>query len=76
MRVCCPARAYTAFVTWYLSESSTEEVIYKSEETETKNISAEVALKDIMGKDMDNKETCVIIENSNHGKLMLVTSKR
>ena len=70
------ARLYSVCDVISDSESSTEEVIYTSQERETKNISAEVALKDIMGNDIDNKETCVIIENSNHGKLMLVTSKR
>ena len=41
------------------------------------NMSADIAIKDIiMGRDNDNKETSVIIENSNDGKLFLVTSKR
>ena len=75
-RVLSRARLYSVCDVISDSESSTEEVIYTSQERETKNISAEVALKDIMGNDIDNKETCVIIENSNHGKLMLVTSKR
>ena len=57
------------------SESSTE-VIYTSQEGETKNMSAEIAIKDIMGSDNDNKQTSVIIENSNGGKLLLVSSKR
>ena len=57
------------------SESSTE-VIYASQEGETKNMSAEIAIKDIMGRDNDTKETSVIIENSSNGKLLLVTSKR
>ena len=33
-------------------------------------MSVEIAIKDIMGRDNDNKETSVIIENSNHGKLL------
>ena len=33
-------------------------------------MSVEVAIKDIMGRDNDNKETSVIIENSNDGKLL------
>ena len=57
------------------SESSTE-VIYTSQEGEKKNMSAEIAIKDIMGRDNDTKETSVIIENSNDGKLLLVSSKR
>ena len=40
------------------------------------NMSAGIAIKDIMGRDNDNKETSVIIENSNDGKLLSVTSKR
>ena len=55
------------------SESSTEEVIYTSQEM--KNMSADIAIKDIMGSDNDNKETSVIIENSNYGKLLSITSK-
>ena len=43
---------------------------------EMKNMSADIAIKDIMGSDNDNKETSVIIENSNDGKLLSVTSKR
>ena len=58
------------------SESSTEEVIYTSQEAEMKNMSADIAIKDIMGNDNDNKETSVIIENSSDGKLLSVTSKR
>ena len=58
------------------SESSTEEVIYTSQEAETKKMSAEIAIKDVMGRDKDNKETSVITENSNDGKLLLVSSKR
>ena len=57
------------------SESFTE-VINTSQEAETKNMSAEIAIKDIMGSDNDNKQTSVIIENSNGGKLLLVSSKR
>ena len=57
------------------SESFTE-VINTSQEAETKNMSAEIAIKDIMGRDNDNKQTSVIIENSNGGKLLLVSSKR
>ena len=34
-----------------------------------KSVTAEVAIKDIMGRDNDNKETSVIIENFNDGKL-------
>ena len=37
-------------------------------------MSAEIAIKGIMGRDNDDKETSVIIENSNDGKLLLVTS--
>ena len=40
------------------------------------NMSADIAIEDIMGTDNDNKETSVIIENSNDGKLLSVTSKR
>ena len=43
---------------------------------EMKNMSADIAIKDIMGSDNDNKETSVIIENSNYGKLLSITSKR
>ena len=38
-----------------------------------KSVTAEVAIKDIMGRDNDNKETSVIIENSNDGKLLSIT---
>ena len=41
-----------------------------------KSVTAEVAIKDIMGRDNDNKEISVIIENSNDGKLSSVKSKR
>ena len=58
------------------SQSSTEEVIHTSQEAEIKNMSADLVIKDIMGRDNDNKETSVIIENSNDGKLLLVTSRR
>ena len=51
-------------------------MIYTSQEAETKNMSAEIAIKDIMGRDNENNETSVIIENSSNGKLLLVTSKR
>ena len=38
------------------------------------NMSAGIAIKDIiMGRDNDNKETSVIIENSNNGKLLSIT---
>ena len=70
------ARLYSVCDVISDSESSTEEVIYTSQEAETKNMSAEIAIKDIMGRDNDNKETPVIIENSSNGKLLLVTSKR
>ena len=40
------------------------------------NMSGDIAIEDIMGTDNDNKETSVIIENSNDGKLLSVTSKR
>ena len=70
------ARLYSVCDVISDSESSAEEVIYKSQEAETKNMSAEIAIKDIMGRDNDNKETSVIIENSNDGKLLLVSSKR
>ena len=56
------------------SESSAGEVIYTSQEM--KNMSAEIAIKDIMGSDNDNKETSVTIENSSDGKLLMITSKR
>ena len=56
------------------SESSTQEVIYTSQEM--KSVTAEVAIKDIMGRDNDNKETSLIIKNFNDGKLLSVTSKR
>ena len=59
------ARLYSVCDVITDSESSTEEVIYMRQE-------AEVALKDIMGKDIDNKETCITIENSNDGKLLFV----
>ena len=52
------------------SESCSEEVIYTCQEM--KSMTVEVAIKDIMGRD-DNKETSVIIENSNDGKLLLIT---
>ena len=68
------ARLYSVCDVISDSESSTEEEIYTSQEM--KNMSAEIAIKDIMGRDNDNKETSVIIENSNDGKLLLVTSKR
>ena len=55
------------------SESSTEEVIYTSQEAEMKNMSADIAIKDIMGRDNDNNETSVTIENSNDGKLLSIT---
>ena len=57
-------------------ESSAEEVIHTSQEAEMKSVIADDVLKDIMGRDNDNKETSVIIENSNDGKLLLVTLKR
>ena len=41
-----------------------------------KSVTAGDVLKDIMGRDNDNKEKSVIIENSGDGKLLLVTSKR
>ena len=41
-----------------------------------KSVTADIAIKDVMARDNDNKETSVIIENSNDGKLFLVTSKR
>ena len=68
------ARLYSVCDVISDSESSTEEVIYTSQEM--KSVTAEVAIKDIMGRDNDNKETSVIIENSNDGKLLSVTSKR
>ena len=39
-------------------------------------MTANSAIQDIMRRDNDNKEASVIIENSNNGKLLLVTSKR
>ena len=70
------ARLYSVCDVISDSESTTKEVIYTSQEAETKNMSAEIAIKDIMGRDNYNKETLVIIENSSDGKLLLVTSKR
>ena len=70
------ARLYSVCDVISDSESSTEEVIYTSQKAEIKNMSAEIAIKAIMGRDNDNKETSVIIENSNDGKLLLVSSKR
>ena len=67
------ARLYSVCDVISDSESSTE-VIYTSQEAETKNMSAEIAIKDIMGRDNDNRETSVIIENSNDGKLLLITT--
>ena len=68
------ARLYNVCDVIFDSESSTEEVIYTSQEM--KSVTAEVAIKDIMRRENDNKETSVIIENSNDGKLLSVTSKR
>ena len=68
------ARLYSVCDVISDSESCTEEVIYTCQEM--KSVTAEVAIKDIMGRDNDNKETSVIIENSNDGKLLSVTSKR
>ena len=51
-------------------------MIYTSQEAEIKNMSADIAIKDIMGRDNDNNETSVTIENSNDGKLLPITSKR
>ena len=70
------ARLYSVCDVISDSESSTEKVIYTSHEAEIENMSAEIAIKDTMGRDNDNKETSVIIENSNDGKLLLVTSRR
>ena len=67
------ARLYSVCDVISDSESSTEEVIYTTQEM--KNVSADIAIKDIMGSDNDNKETSVIIENSNDGKLLSITSK-
>ena len=68
------ARLYSVCDVISDSESITEETIYTNQEM--KSVTAEVALKDIMGRDNDNKEKNVIIENSSDGKLFLVTSKR
>ena len=68
------ARLYSVCDVISDSKSSTEEVIYTSQEAEMKNMSADIAIKDIMGNDNDNKETSVIIENSSDGKLLSVTS--
>ena len=68
------ARLYSVCDVISDSKSSTEEVIYTSQEM--KSVTAEVAIKDIMARDNDNKETSVIIENSNDGKMLSVTSKR
>ena len=77
MSVTCSARAYTVGVCDVISdsESSTEKVIYTSQEAEMKSVTADDIVKDIMGRENDNKETSVIIENFNNGKL-LVKSKR
>ena len=68
------ARLYSVCDVISDSKSSAEEVIYTSQEI--KSMTAEVAIKDIMGSDNDNKETPVTIENSSDGKLLLITSKR
>ena len=68
------ARLYSVCDVISDSEPSTEEGIYTSQEM--KSVTAEVAIKDIMGRDNDNKETPVIIDNSNDGKMLSVTSKR
>ena len=65
------ARLYSVCDVISDSESCTEEVIYTCQEM--KSVTAEVAIKDIMGRDNDNKETSVIIENSNDGKLLSIT---
>ena len=70
------ARLYSVCDVISDSQSCTEEVIHTSQEAEIKNMSADLAIKDIMGRDNDNNETSVIIENSNDGKLLLVSSKR
>ena len=67
------ARLYSVSDVISDSYSSTEEVIYTSQEM--KSVTADIAIKDIMGRDNDNKETSLIIENSNDGKLLSVTSK-
>ena len=67
------ARLYSVCDVISDSKSSTEEVIYTSREM--KSVTADIAIKDIMGRDNDNKETSLIIENSNDGKLLSVTSK-
>ena len=66
------ARLYSVCDVISDSESSTEEVIYTSQAM--KNMSANIAIKDIMKRDNNNKETSVITENSNDGKLFLATS--
>ena len=71
-----PARLYGVCDVTSDSESFTEEVIYTSQKTEMKSVTAGGAVKDIMGRDNRNKETSVIIENSSDGKLWLVSSKR
>ena len=76
MSVSCGARLYSVCDVISDSESSTKEVIYTSQEAEMKSVTAGDVLKDIMGRDNDNKEKSVIIENSGDGKLLLVTSKR
>ena len=70
MRVSCGARLYSVCDVISESESSAGEVIFSRQEAEIKNMSVEIAIKDIMGRDNDNKETSAIIENSNHGKLL------
>lgn len=54
------------------SESSTEEVINKSQETEMKDTTTGDAIIDIMGSDNDNEETSAINEKSNDGKSLLL----
>ena len=69
--------AHTAFVTWYLILSSLQEKWFSQDRKQKKkSLSAEVAIKDIMERDNDNKETFVIIENSSDGKLLFFTLER
>ena len=70
------ARLYSVCDVISDSESSAEKVIFTREEADIKNMLAGVAIKDIMERDNDNKETSVIIENSSDGKLLFFTLER
>lgn len=59
----------------YESDSSTGELINKSQEAEMKNATTGDAIIDIMGSDNDNEETSAINEKCNDGKLLWARSK-